>query len=85
MYIKTLFQERILDLSKISPKEGWGAHIHVSSVDILDVKNADFLCENLPNISLSLYPFGGHDLIKELKQRGDLVDLFRSITEDNFS
>ena len=65
---------RFPDLSTLGDSEGWQADIHVSKTEKLDLKHARNM-SNKRGVEIKEYDFGGHQLVKELRDKGLLSQI----------
>jgi len=75
-YLKTWSKGKIWDLRNLIPEENWRADIYVSRADRLDHLHANHLT-NLENVTIHEYDTGGHALVKELRDKGELVKILQ--------
>lgn len=73
-YKRNLFNEKFYDLSKLNQSTKWEAEIFVSRASQLDLIHAMNL-EDVPQVSIRVYDSGGHELVKHLRDSGELQDI----------
>lgn len=80
-YINSLAKKNYFDLLPLLAKEGRKNRIsiHVSALDKQDMRHAVRIA-NQPLVTLNTYNFGGHNLVKHLKQK----NLLSTILENSF-
>lgn len=64
------------DLAKLKPRAGWSADVFVSKRHELDYVHATNL-RGLPGVCIHEYAKGGHNLVKELRDSGELATILR--------
>lgn len=73
-YKRSWIKGGIWNLQKLNPEENWKADIYVSKQDRLDYLHALNL-SNLPELTIHEYNTGGHLLVKELRDKGELASI----------
>lgn len=75
-YLRTLTSEKFYDLSKLTDAKPWRADILVAKDHRLDMIHARHVAD-LPQVTVHEYPEGGHNLVKHLRDLGELPRILR--------
>ncbi len=71
-YLMCWNKKKVWDLSSLSPVKGWQATVLVSSTCELDMAHARNV-QNMKGVDVVEFDFGGHSLVKSLRDRGELA------------
>lgn len=75
-YKQSWNRKGIWNLNRLIPKGNWSADIYVSKKVRLDYVHALNLSA-FPGVTIHEYDSGGHGLVKELRDKGELADILR--------
>ncbi len=79
-YFASRFRGTYYDLSKLNDVGDWKADVYVSQSDWVDMKHAEHLRRH-PRVRIHVWPSGGHELVRHLRDRGELAGILRRATQ----